>query len=404
MIYLDANATSRLRPGVCELLAKFQNPQLGNPSSIHALGRGARASLRLARNEILKLLAGGEEFPNANLVFTSGGTEANNALVFGFLGEPNRQGGEVICSAIEHPSILEALKRYEQNDWKIRRAQGNEYGIIEPSAILNLLSSDTRLVAVMAANNESGAIQPVGEIARELRERKYCGPIVCDFTQAFGKSELSAKDLFESGVDAISISGHKLGAPSGIGAFVLNQNSAQCRLFNPLIFGGAQEGSLRAGTENLLGALCWAEACRELAIVHERESASRRELRNLLWKLIKENLADAQCLTPGVENHRYESLGNTLFIRIPKMRGDDFVVALDLQGVCASSGAACASGRQDVSYVAQAMGLSRHEAREVIRLSLDWDTTQEMIVRAASCIVAVALSMREETSRGAIAI
>lgn len=394
MIYLDANASSRLRPRAVEVLSSFAADNLKNSSSVHAPGRKARGALNDARQSILKLLSLGNPLPSATLVFTSGGTEANNALVSGFLGNPLAGHGRILTTAIEHPSMLEPLKRYKEHNWDVIEISPDADGRAQSLSFLEALSPDTQLVSIMAANNETGAIQPVCEISRALRERGYSGPIICDFTQAFGKTLISAAELFNSGVDAISVSGHKLGAPAGIGAFVLNTSSDCCRLFEPLLVGGPQEKRYRAGTENVLGAVAFGAVCAALANDLPNELQSRKRLRDLLWQLIEEGAPDAQCLTPGGSETESISLANTLLVRFPGIRGDDLVVGLDLQGICASTGSACSSGRQDVSYVAQAMGLSRDEARDIVRFSLDWDSTEEMMYEAARVVVGLLQTMR----------
>ena len=391
MIYLDANATSRLRPEAREAVLRILGADRAyrNPSSIHQGGRKARALLREARREILDLLSPGEK-PRARLVFTSGGTEACNQIMFGFLGtvaDGTRQRGHIVTSAIEHPAILEAAAVLERSGFSVTRVQPDTCGVVSPKDVVAAIRPDTCLVSLMGANNESGALQPVATCATALRESGYQGPIVSDMVQALGKSELCLAELFNTGVNAIAISGHKIGAPAGIGAVVFSEaDHGVCFPLFPQLVGGPQEQRLRAGSENCIGIAAFGAAAAAVRANLQADIQHRRLLRELLWQEIATAIEQVERLgpvpiVPG--SAAQENLvSNTLLLRFAGCRGDDLVVALDLLGLAASTGAACASGKQGVSEAVKALGLSAAGAKEVIRLSLDWDTSEDDIRRA----------------------
>jgi len=395
MIYLDANATSRLRPEAGAVLAEFLGDDAPrNASSVHAFGRTARSRLQSARRSIVRLLNLGTEDRTQRLVFTSGATEACNQMMLGFLGPLDRvvqNPATLVLSAIEHPAVLEPATLLERCGWKLKKIRPNQSGVIDLETFTAAVDETTALVSLMAANNETGIIQPVAETARALRSRGFGGPIVCDFTQAFGKSLISASSLFEAGVTALAISGHKLGAPTGIGALVFSEApSAACFVLEPMLRGGAQEQGLRGGTENTIGAIAFGEVCRLRCEQLPQQIEQTRKKRELLWTLLEEALPDIERL-----NDANNSLCNTLAVRFRGCRGDDLVVACDLAGVAFSTGSACASGKQSVSHVVTAMGFEPNEAREVVRFSLDWDTSDSDVRSAAEIIAGRVNEMRE---------
>ncbi len=397
MIYLDANATARLRPEAQLVLNEMllaNGPR--NPSSVHQAGRIARSRLQSARRSVLDLLSPAAETRGQRLVFTSGGTEACNQLMLGFLGNPadlSRSPSSIVLSSIEHPAVLEPAAMLERAGWTVKRISPGPDGFVRVSDFLAAVEDNTAVVSLMAANNETGAIQPIVELARSLRAIGYRGPIVSDFTQIPGKSSLSASELFEAGVNGIAVSGHKLGAPSGIGAIVLSEGKGDiCFMMEPILKGGAQENGNRAGTENTFGAYVFGEVAHVLLETLEADLTERRRLRDILWDELRKSLPGVDRLTPRENDRRM--LANTLSLRFIGCRGDDLIVALDLEGVCASTGSACSSGKQAVSHVITALGLAPEEAREVVRFSVDWDTSEEDIRRAALIITKVVNKMR----------
>ncbi len=375
MIYLDANASSRLRPSVSEFLQT--SPLFFNPSSVHSEGRRARAEIRNAKNEILNFL----NCPKAELIFTSGGTESCNLMIKGFLGNVDC---EIISSVIEHSAIKEVISGSSVKSYSV-----NSNGVIDISEVLSLVSSKTQLVNLMMVNNESGMIQPIKELCLSLRENGYKGLIVSDAIQAFGKIKFDLQELFTAGLDCIAISGHKVGAPSGIGALVYSKDNEQCRMFSPQIVGGAQQGGFRAGTENVIGAVAFAKAVSELSEKLDDEIKRKKELSLKLLDLIKKDLT-------GVHWYGEEKnwVGNTLLLGFDNCLGSDLVAALDLNEVAVSTGAACASGKQGVSDTVNAMQADSKKAKEVIRISLDWDATIESITQASKIVTKVVKQIR----------
>lgn len=402
IIYLDANATSRLRPCVSGVLEEFAGDAgLRNPSSVHSLGRKARARLQQARRSILQLANHGEARKDQRLFFTSGGTEACNAIVFGLLGPQwalGRHPAHVVTSAIEHPAILEAVSALEHGGWSVTRVLPEPDGRVNPADVAAAITPRTALVSIMTANNETGAIQPVAQCAQLLRARGFAGPITSDFTQAIGKTSVRAADLFAAGVNALAVSGHKLGAPAGVGAVLLaTGESSSCFSFSPTLAGGPQENYDRPGTENLFGALAFGAVSREVLATLQHDLAARRLLREQLWSLLQATECVTR-LTPmdAAENGNMElSVANTLLLMCEGCRGDDLVVALDLAGVAVSTGSACSSGKQGVSHVVTAMGYPPEKAREVVRFSLDWDTCSSDVERTAALFGDVLSKMRQ---------
>ncbi len=286
MIYLDANATARMRPEarrILEELLDHDGPR--NPSSVHRSGRVARSKLQAARKAVLELCDLDADARGQRLVFTSGGTESCNQMVLGFLGMLpclSQGSGTIITSAIEHAAVLEPIALLESCGWTVKRIAPGPDGLVRVSDFLAAVDKTTALVTLMAANNETGIIQPIADLASSLRAIGYRGPIVSDFTQAFGKTSISVREMFDSGVNAVSVSGHKLGAPSGCGALVINEGKSDvCLTFNPLIRGGAQETGYRGGTENLLGALAFGEVCKSHLERRASEIARKEELREI---------------------------------------------------------------------------------------------------------------------------
>ncbi len=344
--YLDYNATAPIRPAA----AAAVNEALalgGNPSSVHGFGRAARARLEDARDSVAALAGARPE----QLVFTSGGTEANN-LALSWARE-----GRVLVSAGEHSSILEAAPQGERVPLK-----GD--GQVDLAALEELLAKTPlpSLVSLMLANNETGVIQPLAEAARLARAAGV--PVHCDAVQAAGKVALDTEDL---GVQLLSLSAHKIGGPAGVGALVVAEDLA----LEPLLRGGGQERRRRAGTENLAGIAGFAAAAREAA--GELSQFAR------LARLRDRIEAAAKAIAPEVRVFGDDAarLANTSCLAMPGVRAETQVMALDLAGVAVSAGAACSSGKVAPSHVLQAMGVGAELADGAIRVSLGWASGPE---------------------------
>jgi cysteine desulfurase len=345
-VYLDHNATSPLRPEAFAAMVDALR-RGGNPSSVHRLGREARATVEKARRQVAGLVGA---MPS-EVVFTSGGTEANNLALAG----AGRR--RILVSAVEHDSVLRAAQNME-----IVPVDGN--GIVDLAALQRLLARprEPALVSVMFANNETGVLQPIADVVRVARD---AGALVhCDAVQGAGRAAL---DFHGLGVDYMSLSAHKLGGPSGVGALVVRNGA-------PLIadrIGGGQEGNRRAGTENVGGIAGFGAAA---------EAAGR----GLDVETMRDRLETALRLIAGeavVFGARARRLGNTSCISMPGVKAETQVMALDLAGVCVSAGAACSSGKVTRSPVLLAMGVDPALADTAIRISLGWNSQPQDIER-----------------------
>lgn len=391
MIYLDANASSTPRPAALAVLDEHVNCRSQvplNPSSVHAAGREARRRLERASSEIGNFF--GFQKSDANIIFASGGSEACNSLVKGFVDVSIP--GHALVSSIEHPAVMEPALSLQNFGWEVELLPVGSDGRVGVETASSRLKSETALLSIMLANNESGTVQPLEEIAINLRKAGYKGLIVSDITQAVGKFEFSLPRLFQAGVDAVAFSGHKVGALHGVGAVVFSTSDPDvCRQFRPLVLGGPQQERLRAGTENLLAIESLTEVLRGMKPVLSDELQRISGLRELFWAEISVQVLELLRLTP-VEG---EILSNTLQLCLPGIDAADLVVAADLAGLCLSTGAACSSGKQEPSQVARAAGLSLEEARGVFRVSLDWTSTAEEVREAVLILSGVCRRMLE---------
>ncbi|WP_423790748.1 cysteine desulfurase family protein [Microvirga solisilvae] len=365
--YLDHNATSPLRPGVAEVVLRvLQLP--GNASSIHTEGRAARSEMETARASIARLVGSKAK----NLVFTSGGTEAANLVLtptFRRLGQPGPV--RLLIGATEHPCILNG-HRFPAEQVGIIPVDGR--GIIDLAwlkAHLEKAGDERVLVSVQLANNETGVIQPIAEIARLVHE--HGGLVHTDAVQAAGRVPV---DIVALGVDALTLSAHKLGGPKGAGALVLA--SDQYEIGDKLVRGGGQEKNYRAGTENVAGIAGFGAAA-ELALEGLEQEAERlKSLRDEAEAHVLRVAPDALVVGAGAER-----LPNTLAFAIPGLKAETALIAFDLAGIALSSGSACSSGKVKRSHVLDAMGVEPALAEGVLRVSLGWSTTKECVIRFA---------------------
>jgi cysteine desulfurase len=352
-IYLDHNATTPLDPRVREAMLPWLGEQWGNPSSVHHWGQSARNAVEEARERVAALLGG---IP-PEIVFTASGTEANNAVLFGFARRAEYRAplSHLVISALEHPSIREAAFQLEAGGMELTRVPPAADGIVPASEVLAALRPETRLVCLMLANNELGTLQPVAEVAAACRERGI--PVLCDAVQAIGKIPVSAPAL---GVDFLTLGAHKFGGPLGAAALWIRGGVA----FEGYLVGGSQERRRRAGTENVPAIVGLGEAAaRALAEIPER----RQFLAGLRDRFESELLRRL----PGAIVHCAGSprLPNTSNIALPGLSGESLLIRLDLAGIAVSTGAACASGTVEPSKTLLALGLSPEEALSSLRVS-----------------------------------
>lgn len=376
-IYLDHNATTPLDPEVAKTAADCTERCFGNPSSIHALGNEARFIVESARRQVAQLL----NCTARRIVFTAGGSESDNLAIKGAAFARRGVGNHIITTAIEHPAVLGACRWLEEQGFRVTRLPVNGEGLVAPSDLEAALTADTILVSVMAANNETGALQPIADLARMARRQ---GALFhTDAVQAVGKVPV---DVQQWEVDLLTLSGHKIHGPKGVGALYIRQGVA----LDPLVHGGKQEHGLRAGTENAPGIAGFGKAA-EIAIQRLPQMDRIRSLRDRLEDGIKEIVSDAR--RNGPLNER---LPNTVNLTLPGMRGESVVLALDHLGVALSSGSACRAGMPEPSHALLAMGLSPEEAHCALRFSLGLDNTEEEIDRT----VVLLREMIRETAAG----
>ena len=350
--YFDHNATTPVAPEVLETLAACLGQVYGNASSIHHFGQAAKKRLEAARRQVAALF----HADAAEVVFTGGGTEADNLAVLGVVRAAAGPARHVITSAIEHPAVLEACAQLEREGVAVTRVRVGAGGVVNPDDVRAALRPETVLISVMHANNELGTVQPVAEIARIAREAAV--PLHVDGVQAFGKIPV---DLDALGADLYSISGHKLYAPKGVGALYVRKGTR----LEPVVFGGHQERDRRPGTENVPGAVALGAAAelagRELAVNTERLAALRDRF---------ENAALGRISGAGINGARWSRTPNTSNLYFDGVDGEALVIALDLRGFAVSTGAACSSGALTPSHVLTAIGLDADRARSSMRFSL----------------------------------
>lgn len=381
-IYLDNAATTAVHPKVVEAMLPFLTELYGNASSIHWYGQQSKKAVSKARRQVAELISADEN----EIVFTSGGTEADNLAVIGVAEAHAEWGRHVVTSTIEHPAVLKSCSELEARGWNVTYVPVSTGGVVAVDAVRDALRDDTTLVSVMAVNNEIGTIQPIAEISALVRERRDAGQTHLHFhtdaVQAVGKTPVHVREL---GVDLLSMAGHKLHAPKGVGALFVRKG---VRLASRQ-FGGHQERGRRPGTESVpmivaLGAAC--EIARE-QLAHR--GAHTGELRDRLEAGIRERITNVDF--NGDPEHRVPHIANVSFGDVP---GEGLLIALDLQGVAAATGAACSSGSVEPSHVLVALGIDRDRIHGSLRFSLAESNTVEEIDEALEILVQVIERLR----------
>jgi cysteine desulfurase len=373
-VYLDSNATTPVLPEVLEAMRPFYLEQFGNASSIHHHGQHARAAVEAARESVARLLG----CRAAEVVFTSGGTEADNLAVFG-IAQP---GDHVITSSVEHHAVLNACKQIERRGCEVTYLPVDARGLIDPDELRRSLRPSTKLISIMMANNETGVIQPVDEIGRMAAEADVY--FHTDAVQAAGKVPIDVKRI---GCDLLSISGHKFHAPQGTGALYVRRGT----LLEALFYGGNHERQRRAGTENLPGIV--GLGCAADIAMRGFEDGSVRRIEELRDRLESSLLSTIDA--SGLNGANAPRVPNTSNIYFDHIEGEAMVIALDLKGLAVSTGAACSSGAIEPSHVLTAMGLPPERARASIRFSLGKHTSAEDIDFALAIVPATLSRLRE---------
>jgi cysteine desulfurase len=372
--YLDNNATTPVLPEVFDAMRPHFCGEFGNASSIHQNGQQARSAIENARESVAALLG----CAASEIIFTSGGTEADNLALSGLL----KAGDHVITSSIEHSAILQTCKHLEESGVELTIVPVDGRSLIDPDDVRRALRPKTKLISIMMANNETGVLQPVEEIGKIAAEAGVC--FHTDAVQSAGKVPINVKKI---GCHALSISGHKIHAPQGAGALFVGKGTK----IQPLFYGGRHERSRRAGTENVPGIVGLGKAAQlAKAWLDRGDDKKMAAMRDRLQQGIL-----AQVENAVVNGGTAPRVPNTANLRFDHIDGEAMVIALDLKGVAVSTGAACSSGAIEASHVLVAMGLRPDQARATIRFSLGKQTTAEEIDIALALVPETVARLRE---------
>jgi cysteine desulfurase len=373
-IYLDNNATTPVLPEIFEAMRPYFGEQFGNASSIHHHGQQTRAAVEDARESVAALLG----CRASEIVFTSGGTEADNLAIAGLLGK----GDHVITSSIEHHAVLSACRHLEEIGVEVTVLPVDGRSLVDPADVRRAMRPNTKLISIMMANNETGVLQPVEEVGKLAAEAGVC--FHTDAVQAAGKVAI---DVTRIGCHMLSISGHKIHAPQGVGALYVRKGTR----LQPLFYGGRHERSRRAGTENVPGIVGLGKAAKiaKEALVRG-DDEKMASMRDRLQQGILAQVEDA-----GVNGDGATRVPNTSNIHFDYIDGEAMVIALDLKGLAVSTGAACSSGAIEPSHVLLAMGLRPDQARASIRFSLGKQTVDEDIEIALALVPETVARLRE---------
>jgi cysteine desulfurase len=364
-IYFDYNATTPLDPTVREAMLPFLGENFGNPSSVHHIGRRARALLDDARERVATVW----KSKPSEVIFTSGGTESNNLAIFGVARMLRHKGRHIITSSIEHHAVLHCFQYLQRSEnFEVTYLPVNETGVVDPDELKKHFRPDTTLVSVMSANNETGSIQPVAALGALCRERGVV--FHTDAAQSFGKETFTGIDQFQA--DLVSVCAHKFHGPKGAGALYIRSPLHP----DPILFGGGHENERRAGTENVAGIIGLAEAMERFVPTPVFDAATLGPL--------TDHIIDTVQTLPGAtfRGARRGRLANTVAFTVAGCDSITLLAGLDLEGICASSGSACSAGSLEPSHVMKAMGVDPKSANALVRFSLGRESTRDEVERA----------------------
>ncbi|WP_169710446.1 cysteine desulfurase NifS [Natranaerobius trueperi] len=378
-IYLDHGATTPIRSEVFEEMTPYLQGNFGNPSSIHSFGRDARKAVEDAREQVGQAIGAYSD----EILFTSGGTEADNLAIQGVAEKLKDKGKHIITSQIEHHAVLDTCEAMEKKGYEVTYLPVDNNGLLDPNNLKEAIRKDTILITIMHANNEVGTIQPIAELAKIAKEHDIV--FHSDAVQTVGSIPVNVDEL---AVDLLSLSAHKMYGPKGIGALYIRKGTKLDKIFH----GGAQERKIRPGTENVAGIVGLGKAI-SLA-VSELELKSKK-ITALRDRLIKEltSIEDTQ-----LNGHPEKRLPGNVNVSFEYIEGESLLLNLDMKGIAASSGSACTSGSLDPSHVLMAMGLSHQTAHGSLRLTLGKDNTEEEIEYVLEAIPEVINRLREMSS------
>ena len=377
IIYFDNAATTPIRPEVYDAMRPYIESCYGNPSSVYKLARESKKAVDLARKQVADAI----NADSGDIFFTGCGSESDNWAIKGVALALKDRGKHIITTCIEHHAILHTCEFLEENGYEVTYIPVDEYGMVSADDIKKAIRPDTILVSVMTANNEIGTIEPIKEIGAVCREKGVY--FHTDAVQAVGHIKIDVKEM---NIDLLSLSGHKIGAPKGIGALYIKKG---VKIKN-LIHGGQQEKGRRAGTENVIGIVALGKAC-ELA-VREMEKTTEK-LVYLRDKIIKNILGSIDY--SRLNGHPSERLPGNINISFEFIEGESMLLLLDAKGICASSGSACTSGSLDPSHVLLAIGLPHEKAHGSLRISLGYQNTEEEVDKLLEVLPPIVQRLRE---------
>ena len=373
-IYLDHSSTTPVDPAVAEAMYPFFSDKYGNPSSLYTKGREAKKAMEEARQKVADLIGAKKE----EVFFTGSGTESDNLAIKGIAYKNKGKGNHIITSSIEHHAVLNTCKYLEKQGFDVTYLPVDSEGLVNPNDVENAITKKTILISIMHANNEIGTIQPIAEIGKIAKEKEI--PFHTDAVQTAGKIPVNVDDL---NVDLLSISGHKMYGPKGVGALYIRKGTR----LEPLLHGGGHERNMRPGTENVPAIVGFGKAA-ELAKEHLPEEDRLTVLRDSLIKSILE-IEDSY-----LNGHATKRLPNNANFRFSFIEGESMILTLDMNGVAASTGSACSSTSLEPSHVLGALGLKPEEAHGSLRLTLGTGNTQEDIDYVVSILPGIVKKLR----------
>ncbi len=376
--YFDNAATTKVKKEVMDKMFPYFIESYGNPSSLYTLGRTAKIGIEEARREVADLI----NCDKNEIYFTSGGTESDNTALKGIMYLNKNKGKHVITTKIEHHAILNTCKTLEENGYKVTHLNVGKDGIIQLEELVNAITEDTVLISVMFANNEIGSVQPIQKIGEIAKEKGII--FHTDAVQACGNVKIDVKKM---NIDMLSLSGHKIGAPKGIGALYVNKNIE----FKNLIDGGHQERDKRAGTENVPGMIGLGEACKIAKNNMENHINQLKVLRNIFVSEIQKQIPDIK-INGSIE----QRLPGNSNISFKGVNGNALLMRLDEKGICASAGSACSSGSSMPSHVLTAIGLTSEYAEGTLRVTFGDENTKEDVEYLVDNLIQIVKEIRNE--------
>jgi cysteine desulfurase len=386
-IYLDNAATTPVHPDVAKAMRPFLRDSFGNPSSMHSAGQEARVAVEEARDQIASLIGSSCE----EIVFTSGGTEADNFALKGVAYANDRKRNHIITSSVEHHAVLETCKFLERQGFTVTYLPVDGYGLVDPDDVRKAITRQTLLVSVMHANNEVGTVEPIVEIGRVAGEAGIC--FHTDAVQTAGHIPVKVDDL---GVDMLAMSAHKLGGPKGVGALYVRKGTR----IESFVHGGEQENGRRASTENVPGIVGFGKAAEMAERESDKQAKRLTSLRDRLTTGLTERIDHIR-----LNGHPTRRLPNNVNMSVDGVEGEQMLLILNARGICVSTGSACSASSSEPSHVLLALGLSQEQARGSIRLSLGRETVERDIERVLAVLPGIVNELRTvpASARGTMA-